>query len=62
MFAAYDDEVEPATVAAAAAESLGIAADACGVVDHRRIGDEWERTGGAVSIVDALFAQLSTAT
>jgi hypothetical protein len=58
-FAAYSDEVEPATLAAAATESLGIAPDAAGVVDHGRIGDEWEKNEGATSIVDALLSQLS---
>lgn len=57
-FAAYRDEVEPATLAAAAADSLGIAPDAAGLVDHRAIGDEWERTGGATSIVAGLLSQL----
>ena len=58
-FAAYGDEVEPATLAAAVTESLGRPPDAAGVADHQRIGDEWERSGGATSIVDALLAQLS---
>ena len=57
-FAAYGDELEPATLATAAAESLGIPPDAAGVVDHQSVGDEWERTGGAVSIIEALLAQL----
>ena len=57
-FAAYGDEVEPATLAAAATESLGWAPDATGLVDHAPISDEWERSGGRTSIVDALLAQL----
>jgi hypothetical protein len=57
-FAAYGDEVEPATLAAAATESLGVPPDASGVADHDRIGDEWERTGGRTSIVAALLDQL----
>ena len=57
-FAAYDDEVEPATLAAACNESLGMAPDAAGLVDHDVIGDQWERTGGATSIVAALLEQL----
>lgn len=59
-FPAYDDEVEPAPLAAAATEALGIAPDASGLVDHQRVGDEWERSGGATSIVDALLAQLES--
>lgn len=59
-FAAYGDEVEPATLAAACTEELGLTPDAAGLVDHGRIGDEWERTGGQVSIVEALLAQLGS--
>jgi hypothetical protein len=58
VFAAYGDEVEPATLAAACTEALGMAPDASGLVDHAAIGDEWERTGGNVSIVDSLLVQL----
>ncbi|MFP5377521.1 MAG: hypothetical protein ACLGIO_12175 [Acidimicrobiia bacterium] len=58
-YPAYGDEAEPAPLRAAASRSLGIAPDACGLVDHRRIGDAWERTGGAVSVVDALLGQLA---
>ncbi|MGH9225817.1 MAG: hypothetical protein ACRD2W_18985 [Acidimicrobiales bacterium] len=61
-FAAYGDEVEPATLAAACAEALGRPPDAAGLADHDRIGDEWERTGGRVSIVAALIEQLGPAT
>ena len=57
-FAAYGEEVEPTTLAAAAADALGLAPDACGLVDHEHIGDEWERTDGRISIVDALIDQL----
>ena len=57
-FAAYGDEVEPATLAVACTEDLGLPPDAAGLVDHGRIGDEWERTRGRVSIVEALLAQL----
>ena len=59
-FAAYGDETEPAPLRAAAAESLGLEPDAAGLVDHRVVGDEWERTGGRVSIVDSLLRQLAT--
>jgi hypothetical protein len=48
-FPAYDDEVEPATLATATTEALGIAPEHSGLVDHARIGDEWERTGGRTS-------------
>jgi hypothetical protein len=59
-FAAYGDELEPAPLAAAAGEAVGRAPDAAGLVDHARIGSEWERAHGAVSIVDMLFAELSS--
>ena len=60
-FSAYGEEVEPAPLATAATESLGLAPDASGLVDHEKIGDEWERTGGQTSVVEALFAQLTPA-
>jgi len=58
-FAAYGDELEPATLGAATTDALGIPADGCGVVDHQRIGDEWEKSDRRASIVDALLSQLS---
>jgi hypothetical protein len=58
-FAAYGDEVEPAVLAQAATDALGIPPDASGLVDHARIGDQWEQSAGAVSIVDALLRELS---
>jgi hypothetical protein len=57
-FPAFDDEMEPAALAAACTAALGMAPDAYGLVDHTTIGDQWESTMGAVSVVDALFAQL----
>jgi hypothetical protein len=58
-FAAYGDEIEPATLATAAGAVVGRAPDAAGLVDHDAIGDAWERTGGKVSIVALLTEQLS---
>ena len=57
-FPAYGEEVEPAVLAAAATEALGLPPEATGLVDHAAIGDEWERTQGAVSIVAGLLQQL----
>jgi hypothetical protein len=57
-FPAFDDEMEPAALAAACTASLGVAPDAFGLVDHTTIGDRWEAAEGAVSVVDALLAQL----
>jgi hypothetical protein len=57
-FAAYGDEVEPATLATAATEALGIAPEASGLVDHQSVGDAWERSSGGVSIISALLDQL----
>ena len=57
-FAAYGDDIEPGTLGSAATQELGVTPDAAGLVDHTAIGDEWERTGGAVSIVDLLLGQL----
>jgi hypothetical protein len=56
--ATTDEEVAPLVLAAAAVSSLEIAPDAVGLVDHRSIGDEWERTAGKVSITASLLAQL----
>lgn len=58
VFAAYGDEIEPPALAAAAAAVLGIAPDAAGLVDHGSVADSWERSGGTVSVVDALLRQL----
>jgi hypothetical protein len=57
-FPGYGDEMEPAPLAAATTAAIGVAPDAFGIVDHDRIGDEWERSGGHISIVQALAAQL----
>lgn len=58
VFAAYGDEVEPQPLSTAAVASLGIPPDAAGLVDHDSVGDDWERTAGAVSIVEELLRQL----
>ena len=53
-------EIEPAVLAAAATESLGLAPDASGLVDHDSIADAWEKAEGNHSVIDALFEQLGT--
>ncbi len=58
-FAAYGDETEPSLLRSAVADALGLAPDACGLADHTAIGDQWERSRGAVSIVEALLTQLA---
>lgn len=57
-FPAHGDDVEPAPLAKALADALGIEPDAAGLVDHEVIADQWERRGRQVSITDALLAQL----
>lgn len=57
-FPGFGDEVEPAPLAQACGDALGVAPESFGIVDHDRVGDEWERSGGTVSIVAALRAQL----
>jgi hypothetical protein len=57
-YAAYGDDIEPQQLASAATAHLARPPDRFGLVDHEVIGDEWERTGGAVSIVALLLAQL----
>ena len=59
-FPGFGDEVEPARLAAACTESLGLAPDVFGLVNHSAPADEWERSGGQVSVVDLLLAQLRT--
>ncbi len=62
-FVAYVSDapaIEPAPLAAAVTASVGIAPDAVGLVDHGPIGDQWERSGRAVSVIDDLLAQLRT--
>jgi hypothetical protein len=61
-FPAYDDEVEPAPLRAAVTDALGVAPDACGLVDHGAIGDEWERARGRLSIVDRLIESITSTT
>lgn len=58
-FPAYDDELEPPTVVARAAAVLPIPPDLSGLVDHDAIGDEWERSQGATSVVELLVRQLA---
>jgi hypothetical protein len=58
-FPAYGEEVEPAVLAGAATAVLGVAPDAAGLVDHGRIGEEWERSGRAASIVAMLLDELA---
>jgi hypothetical protein len=58
-FAAYGDDIEPGPLASAATEALGVAPDAAGLADHESVGDAWERSRGAVSIIDLLIDQLA---
>jgi hypothetical protein len=57
-FPAHGDDLEPATLAHRATELLELAPARTGLVDHDRIGDEWERAKGGVSIVRLLVDQL----
>jgi hypothetical protein len=57
-FVPYGDELEPAPLARRATDALEIAPDAVGLVDHTRIGAEWEQANGAVSLVEMLLAEL----
>ncbi len=57
-FPAYGDEIEPATLARAATEVVGIAPDAAGLVDHERIGGAWEDAKGKVSLIELLLDEL----
>lgn len=57
-FPAYGDEVEPAVLAGAARDAIGIAPDAAGLVDHDHIGSVWEGAPGEVSLVGLLLDDL----
>jgi hypothetical protein len=57
-FPAYDEDLEPAPLAAQLGEVLGTAPDTFGLVDHESIASGWEASGGASSVLDALLAQL----
>jgi hypothetical protein len=58
-YAPYDD-VEPVALSNLATQALGRAPDRAGLVDHERIGDEWERTNGNVSLVALVLEQLAS--
>lgn len=58
-FAAYGDDIEPAVLAGYASARLGLTPDGSGLVDHDRIGDQWEHAGGKVSLVELLLAELT---
>lgn len=58
-FPAYGDEVEPAPLAVALSDALGLAPDATGLADHQAIADAWEHAGGHLSIIETLLAQLA---
>lgn len=60
-FPAYGDEMEPAILARAATDTLGIPPDAAGLVDHGRIGEAWERSGRGISLTEMLLDELATA-
>ena len=57
-FPGFGDETEPALLSRACTTALGIAPDVFGVVDHQRIGDQWEASSGKTSVIAALFEQL----
>jgi hypothetical protein len=57
---APSDELEPATLARLATDTLGRPPDRSGLVDHDAVGDAWERAHGNVSLVALLLDQLSS--
>lgn len=59
-FPAYGDDLEPATLSRRATDQIGITPELCGLVDHDKVGDAWEATHGAVSIVRLLADQLNS--
>jgi hypothetical protein len=59
-FPGFGDDAEPAVLAAACTNALGLAPHAFGIVDHGRIADAWEAAAGDHSVIAALLAQLAT--
>ena len=57
-FAVFGAEPEPAELGQLVTEVLGIAPDAVGLVDHERIGDVWERSDRAASLIALMFDEL----
>jgi hypothetical protein len=57
-FPADGDDLEPATVAGRASALLGFQPELTGLVDHDAVGDAWESSRGAVSVVALLREQL----
>jgi hypothetical protein len=58
-YPAYGDEIEPAALAAAVEERIGLAPDAAGRVDHAALGEAWDAAEGRISLVALLFEQLA---
>lgn len=58
LFIAFEGDFEPAELAAIGERKLTMPPDAFGFVDHRKAGDAWENSRGAVSLIDLLLAQL----
>lgn len=58
VFPAFGDPLDPAEVAAVAAERLGRAARAHGHVDHERLGGRFRREGHDADLPTALLAAL----
>jgi hypothetical protein len=58
-FSAYGDEIEPQQLSSITEMALRIAPELVGLVNHERIGDEWQNANGAVSISQLLRAQLT---
>lgn len=59
-FVAFEEKLEPLILSKAATDALGIVPDGFGIVDHQKIGDQWEARGGQLSIIDALLEQLAS--
>ena len=58
VFSAYGDEIDTDTLRACMVSALGIEPFAVGMVDHERIGDDWEREEGRRSVIADLRIQL----
>jgi hypothetical protein len=61
-YPAHGDAIAPSALAEAAQQTLGLAPDAEGLVDHQALGDAWDAADGKISLVALLFDQLGAAT
>ncbi len=58
-FPAYGEEIEPTALSKIATDMLTLSPQALGLVDHHRIGSNWENSQGRESLTRMLLDELS---